>query len=194
MKRNVYIDCDGVIFDSEIQAFKEMHEKNIKKDLEITTYFRNADWSFLFQSGGILNDAVNKIQDLSESNMFLELYVLTHVCSFREAVFKTETFDYLLPNVTTITIPKDISKDEVEGIQVSNNILVDDSNKKVIRWLSKGGIGVLFNRYADRLIKPFEFGLNQPYYIIGDLSQIKVINELESKFSKTYKKSINYFL
>ncbi len=191
MKRNVYIDCDGVIFDSEIQAFKEMHEKNIKKDLEITTYFRNADWSFLFQSGGILNDAVNKIQDLSESNMFLELYVLTHVCSFREAVFKTETFDYLLPNITTITIPKDISKDEVEGIQVSNNILVDDSNKKVIRWLSKGGVGVLFNRYADRLIKPFEFGSNQPYYIIGDLSQIKVINELESEVSKTYKKSIN---
>ncbi len=190
MKRNVYIDCDGVIFDSETLAFKEMGMMGITDNDEITEYFKNADWLTLFESGGVINDAVNKIRDLYNSNNFEEIAILTHVCSFREAVFKTETFENLLPEITTITIPKIISKHEVEGIIVQNNFLIDDSKVKIANWIAAGGIGILFDKSAPKLIRPFELSKNQDYFIINDLNMINYLNNFyrfeteEKSFSK----------
>lgn len=46
MKRNLYIDCDGVIFDTIVIAFNDMKLLGIdtKDELMVTRYFQNIDW------------------------------------------------------------------------------------------------------------------------------------------------------
>ena len=185
--RKLYIDCDGVIFNTIKPAFKEMKEIGIdlSNDDAITDYFRICDWAKLIRLGGPINDSIEKIKELDNSNEFDKVYVATHRCSHVEGVVKSEIFKDLIPNITIFTIPRKIPKHF--ALKAENNILIDDAKSKIIEWINDGGIGILFTENVDRLIYPGE--LNNPnYYITNDLLDALVVNQLHKE--KTYRKSL----
>ena len=182
--RDLYIDCDGVIFNTIKPAFKEMEELGIDLNNQdaITEYFKYCDWKKLIQIGGQINNSIEKIKILQESNCFNTVNVATHRCSYTEGVIKTDIFKALIPNVKIITIPKKIGKHF--ALPANNHILIDDAKDKVIDWIKHGGIGILFLESVDRLIYPNEF--DNEYFITNDLLDIFKINDYYKE--KTYKK------
>ena len=182
--RDLYIDCDGVIFNTIKPAFKEMKEMGIDLNNQdaITEYFKNCDWHKLIHTGGQINNSIEKIKQLADSNVFNTVNVATHRCSYIEGVVKTEIFNELIPNVKIITIPKRLGKHF--ALPANNHILIDDAKSKVIDWIKHGGIGVLFSEDVNRLIYPQEF--NNDYFIINDLLDVIKVNDYYKE--KTYKK------
>ena len=187
--RDLYIDCDGVIFNTIEPAFSEMKRigVNTKSDEDITNFFKNADWNYLMDQGGIINNSIENIKILSESNSFNSVNVATHRCSYIEGVVKTERFKKLIPNVKIITIPKKIGKHF--AVPAINHILIDDAKSKITDWIKAGGIGILFSKEVDHLIYPNELGDNN-YFITNNLLDTLEVNDYLNKNIKTYSKTL----
>ena len=149
----------------------------------ITNYFKVCNWNKLIDEGGTINDSIEKIKILIESNEFNYLAVATHRCSYTEGVIKTNKFKELIPNIKIITIPKKIGKHF--AIPVKNNILIDDALDKIQNWINHGGIGILFSEKVDRLIYPGELD-NNNYFVTNNLLDSLVVNNLCKE--KTYSK------
>ncbi len=183
MKRNLYIDCDGVIFDTIVIAFSDMELLGIdtKDDLMVTKYFQNIDWINLINRSGQINDSCKKIIELANSNIFNNVAVATHHCSYMEGEMKKVKFNEVLPNIQVFNIPKKIEKHF--ALKANKNILVDDSLKKITGWVKAGGIGVLFNKDVDTLIYPND----TPYFITNDLSDLVLINDYINEIEKSIK-------
>ncbi len=178
MKRRLYIDCDGVIYDSVNLAFREMKEMgiDINNQVKIDNYFKKVNWDHLINESTIINDSINKIRILAQSDIFLSVQVLTHISCFYEAIFKTEEIESQIPNVEVITLPRLIGKETI--LDPVDSILVDDALYKVKDWVNKGGIGVLFSQKVERRIDPYEQSDDQNYYITNDLEDLIKIQEL----------------
>ncbi len=189
MKRDLYIDCDGVIFDTIVVAFSDMELMGIDTTNQeaITNYFRNVNWEDLIKRSGEINDSCMKILKLKASNVFNLVAVATHHCSYLEGKVKKDEFNELLPNIQVFNIPKSIEKHY--AVKANNNILVDDSKEKIIGWVNAGGIGVLFDKNNSNLIFPTN---DKPYFITNDLKHLILINaylnELERNNSKVFKR------
>ena len=186
LMRDLYIDCDGVIFNTIKPAFNEMKKLGIdlKDQNKITEYFKYCDWNYLINTGGQINNSIEKIKILSDSNYFNSVNVATHRCSYIEGVIKTNIFKKLIPDVKIITIPKKIGKHF--ALPASNHILIDDAKSKVIDWINHGGIGILFSEDVDRLIYPNE--QDNIYFITNDLLDIIKVNNYYKE--KTYRKNL----
>ena len=59
MKFNLYIDCDGVIFDTINYAFQNMKKLGINtlNEESVFNYFKNANWANLLNESGQINDS-----------------------------------------------------------------------------------------------------------------------------------------
>lgn len=204
MDTYLYIDCDGVIYDTIKVGFKDMEQSGI--DLtnvgEIDKFFKQCDWNDLINRAGEINDSIYKILKLKESNRFKDVSIATHHCSYQEAVtklikfyedFNSKTnnsvkvqgsYNVNIPNknkydlkINVYNIPRKIKKNHV--LLANNNILVDDAKEKIIDWVNDGGIGVLFNTNVDELIYPDN---NTPYYVTNDLLDLfEVLDNINSK-------------
>ena len=185
--RIIYIDFDGVLYDTVKFAFSEMKRKgiDITNQEDITEYFKNVDWKQLIKNGGILNDSIKKLQILIDSNEFERVEIATHRCSYIEGVIKTNDLKSKIPDLKITTIPKKIAKNY--ALKAENNILIDDDKKKILSWINDEGIGVLFSDKVNHLIMPYELGDN-PYYITNNLLDALIINHLEK--IKTYRKTL----
>jgi len=178
MKRDLFIDCDGVIFDTITYAFNEMRRLGVDlsdQDL-ITKYFKDVNWHDLIRNSGVINDSINKINYLKESDVFDLVCILTHRCSWNEGVVKDQKFSHLTPTVKVITVPKKIAKHH--AVNARGNILIDDDIKKIIAWINDGGIGVLFNQNITSLIEPYKLNSEQAYFVTNDLCDLIEINRI----------------
>ena len=124
--KDLYIDFDGVIYNSIDVSYKMAEEENINKDYE----------SYAF-------NCIQKIIDSSKFNVF----ILTHVVSLKEAELKVELVRKHIKNITIIPVPKRLSKAEI--VNVKNAILVDDYPENLREWKKAGGIGVRFDLDMD---------------------------------------------
>ena len=178
MKRDLFIDCDGVIFDTITYAFDEMKKFgiDIKNQDLITKYFKEVNWHDLIKNSGTINDSINKINYLKNCDIFNLVCVLTHRCSWDEGVVKDENFSHLTPKVKVITVPKKIAKQH--AVNARGNILIDDDIKKINDWVLDGGIGVLFQKEIDTLIEPYILNNKQGYFITNDLLDLIEINKI----------------
>lgn len=184
MKKDLYIDCDGVILDTIVMAFSEMELLGIdtSNELEIDKYFQNVNWKDLIERSGEINDSCRKIIALSDSNIFRNVAVLTHHCSYNEGKIKKDEFDKSLPNIQVFNVPKKIPKHF--AVKANNNILVDDSKEKIIGWVNAGGIGVLFKKNIERFTCP---SYDVPYFIINDLNDLIFVNNIINEYQKSMK-------
>lgn len=147
-RKNLYIDFDGVVLDTIDVLYKEMEElKNggIKLDTEDERreFFKNYDWHSLLNDNLIINDSINCIQKLIETDSF-NINILTHVISIDEAVAKVKYIRKHLKDITIIPVPKQISKTKM--VHTKDSILVDDYAGNLREWEKEGGISVRFSK------------------------------------------------
>lgn len=145
MESILYVDCDGVIFNTIETAFNMMLENNLditNKNL-VDNFFKNVNWNLLLRKSIIINDAINKMKNISDKQIYKDVIILTKLSgNYHEEGLKRETFGLLLPNIKVITLPRNYDKTFV--VPSKNNILVDDEEKNIVSWNKNGGIGIRF--------------------------------------------------
>ena len=159
--KQLYIDFDGVILDTMSKSYEELQKVGIdKNDKEkVMEYFRNVDWKKLINETDEINDSINEIKKVCASKKF-NVYILTHINSTNEMVEKIKYLHKKLPQVTIVSVPKEVPKTEV--VNPASAILIDDYSGNVKQWQKKLGIGIKFVKKEE----------NGEYPEITHLSQV----------------------
>ena len=141
--KQLYIDFDGVILDTMTKSYNELKKENIdiKDQNKVMEFFRNLDWKKLIEETEQINDSINEIKKICASKKF-NVYILTHINSTNEMIEKIKYLHKNLPQVTVVSVPKQIPKTDV--VNPSAAILIDDYSGNVKEWQKKLGIGIKF--------------------------------------------------
>lgn len=135
----IFIDFDGVIFDTEARIVKR---KNFVPELSWDEFFKEIDWFKLLDEAKIINNSVNYILEKQKSNK--NMTILTKAHTLNEMIAKTEVLrDYKI-TVPIMFVPPRVSKTSIY-LPSSGEILIDDSLKNLEDWKSHGGIGIYFS-------------------------------------------------
>ncbi len=164
--KNLYIDFDGVILDTMSRTYEEMKKIGIDKNdqEEVMDFFRKVNWQELINNTKPINDSINEIKKVCDSKKF-NVYILTHILSTNEMIEKIKYLHKVLPQVTVVSVPKELSKTEV--VNPCASILIDDFSGNVKEWQKKLGIGIKF-------VKEYEN---------GDYPEITHISEVIDMFN-----------
>mgnify|MGYP005799834553 CR=1 FL=1 len=141
-KIKLYLDFDGVILDTITVTYQMIEEQKLKTRDEIIKFFQTLDWNNLIKTAPIMNDSINCIRKLIDSNRF-NISILTHVNSKGEAEEKIKMINKKFPEISIIPCPKRI--DKCDFVSPINSILVDDYLGNLEKWQAKGGISVKFS-------------------------------------------------
>lgn len=134
-----YIDCDGVILDTETGLFDEYHElKKANPNLKKRQYLHDMDWEYWIWQAGVLNDAVEILKNFDPKNVD----ILTRVHSLNEARAKINYFRNNGVRNNVIIVPDGIVKSSV--VDPFQNVLVEDSNSNLEDWDSHLGIPIFY--------------------------------------------------
>ena len=125
--KQLYIDFDGVILDTMTKSYEELNKRGIdlKNQEKVMAFF----------------SSINEIKKICASKKF-NVYILTHINSTNEMVEKIKYLHKNLPQVTIVSVPKEIPKTEV--VNASAAILIDDYSGNIKEWQKKLGIGIKF--------------------------------------------------
>lgn len=142
--KKLYIDFDGVIMNTIEITYNEMVKLNIDlTDQEsIRNYYKNLDWFVLINKSKIINDGIECIKKIIETNEY-EVSILSHVTSLEEAEAKINFIRKNIKNLNFISVPRILSKTDV--VDAKNNILIDDFATNLEEWKKCGGLGIRFN-------------------------------------------------
>jgi len=149
----LYCDCDGVIFNTIETAFQIMERKgcDMSNPNEIDYYFRRIiDWREVFANSKIINNAIDKIRLLKDSDLFSDVIILTKLSgNYYEEGLKRDIFRECLPDVKVITLQYGLTKALV--VNPKGNVLIDDELRNCNNWKNYDGIAVLFDLEANDL-------------------------------------------
>ena len=137
--KKIFIDFDGVIFDTEKRV---VERKNENPNLTWNEFFDNFDWVQLLDEAKVINNAIDYILDGQTRTK--QLAVLTKIHTLLEMEVKTKALRSRKIKIPILFVPPHIKKSQ---IYLPNNgeILIDDSIKNLIDWKQKGGTGIYFN-------------------------------------------------
>lgn len=160
MKKNLYIDFDGVILDTIAPMYdliktkdSELYKRSIEKhdfvnnedSIKIRDIINGIEWSSFLKITPQINDSIKNINYLIKTNKF-NIAILTHVSSYHEMEAK---FDFISKNICgeidIICVPKRFAK-TVATQNCKNAILVDDHSGNLRDWVKEGGISVKFSK------------------------------------------------
>lgn len=146
--KKIFIDFDGVIFDTEKRV---VERKNENPNLTWNEFFANLDWFQLLDEAKVINNAIDYILDGQTRTK--QLAVLTKIHTLLEMEAKTKALRSRKIKIPILFVPPHIKKSQ---IYLPNNgeILIDDSIKNLIDWKEKGGSGIYFN---EELVSTQEF-------------------------------------
>lgn len=145
--KNLYIDFDGVIYNSIEVSYQMAEKANVKKDYEsYFQFFKNLDWCEVLENSIEINNAFECIKEIINCKKF-NVFILTHVISLEEAEAKIKLVRKYLKNVTIIPVPKTVSKAKI--VNAKGAILVDDYPENLRQWQEASGIGVRFDLDMD---------------------------------------------
>lgn len=162
-----YVDCDGVIFDSEVWLFDEEYRSlKIKTEEEKIKYIQTKDWNEILNKSEIINDAINILKELKD------VAILTKVHSMEnEGAAKINFLRSLGIKNEIILAPFTVKKTDV--VDPIGNILIDDTIHNLDDWKEKGGIPIFFNK--DNLDIDGWGKINKEYIKIKSLEYLKKI-------------------
>ncbi len=143
-KIRLYLDCDGVILDTINITYNMMLKNNINinDEEEVKKFYENLDWDLLLKNPNIiLNDSINEIKKLIDSNLF-DIKVLTHFISSKEIRAKLNFFKETLP-LEVIGVNKSQKKCDI--VNAMGSILVDDYTPNLDSWYESGGISIKYS-------------------------------------------------
>lgn len=160
MKKNLYIDFDGVILDTIVPMYdlikkkdSELYKRSIKKNNivndEDNTKIRNIingiEWDNFLKVTPQINDSIKNINYLIKTKKF-DISILTHVNSYHEMEAK---FDFISKNIKgeidIICVPKRFAK-TIATQNCKDAILVDDHSGNLRDWTKEGGISIKFSK------------------------------------------------
>ena len=145
--KQLYIDFDGVILNTTKISFHELRELNIENNFEAREeYFRNIDWYDRILKSEQINNSINNIKKIIDSNKF-SVSILTHINSIDEIIAKTEFIRNHIEEIPIISVPIVLSKTNL--VNPLNAILIDDYRKNLVEWEESGGMGIHFNEDDD---------------------------------------------
>lgn len=141
-EKNVFLDLDGVILDSEKRVKDLISKANPQKEIEWQIFFDNIDWKTLLKESKSINKSVEIIQELEKLKK--QIIILTKIHSLKEMQAKVlELRENRKINFPIMFVPQHTRKTQIY-IPNNNEILVDDSQKNINDWNINGGNGVLF--------------------------------------------------
>ena len=149
-----FIDCDGVIIDSEQRMLKRKEEMgflNHKDSNQFDEYFSLADeidgeWETIINDAKSINDSVEIIRELER--MKRKIAILTKIHSLKEMKIKVQDLRENRHIYSPITfVPPGIQKYEV--VIPNHQLLIDDSKKNINGWIGHDGQGLLFDDKLD---------------------------------------------
>jgi len=144
----IYLDCDGVILDTENGLFDKYYElKKVDSSLKRLQYLQELDWNWWISQCSVLNDAINILNGYDPRG----IDILTKVHSLQEAKAKIDYFRNQRVKNNIIIVPNDVKKSTV--VEACGNILVDDSSRNLDDWKENGGIPIYFGYDDSTYIK-----------------------------------------
>ena len=187
-KCDCYFDCDGVLLDTITTSFKDMNLELGReyRTPDIVNYYKNINWVDLINRSGEIKNSCRKLLILKNLDLFKNIGIATHRNTYmNEGVAKRNYFNKHAKGITVFDIP--IKLEKHFALKADDNILVDDSKKKILGWINDGGIGVLFDQNSSELLLPDE---SRPYYVTNNLLDlIKIIYIRNKTLKKTYQKT-----
>ena len=146
--RRLYIDFDGVVMDTIPLLYKALEQSgtNVSDEGQVRVFMSTFDFSKIVNDNNILNDSINCINKIIESNRF-EISFLTHVNSLEEGIVKIDYLREKFKNISIIIVPKQVSK--TNPVHSRGAILVDDYSGNLREWESTGGIAVRFSKELE---------------------------------------------
>lgn len=147
MKKNLYVDYDGVIRKAMTISYDMMRRQNIdiKDRQKVIDFFENLDWYYLISISLELNRAYYYINKILEENKY-NVSILTKINSLNE--MSAKIFDVRKnSDVKTICVPNNI--DKTDAVNPDGSILIDDFSGNLLNWEANGGVAVKFTEEDD---------------------------------------------
>lgn len=180
MKRKIYVDFDGVIWDTWPMLYKilkdnstYLYDKLVSKslthedNLEIVKIYQNNNWDLIIQNTSPIEGSLEALKELFETNMY-DISILTHCNSDLEVSNKKKIIDEFIPGMQVIPVFKPKAKSE--AVDARGAILIDDFSGNLDDWEEAGGIGIKFSLDDS----------NTNFHHVSSLFDIvKVIDEIE---------------
>ena len=167
----IYVDCDGVLLDTESGLFDDYYllkEKN--PDLHKREYLQNLDWRYWIYHAPILGDSINILRSYDPK----KTDILTVVHSLKEAEAKIDFFRGKKVQNNIIFVPAGISKSQV--VSALNCPLVDNSDSNLQNWDYNFGI-------------PFSYGNpKSSFEMIDSLDEVLNDQKIEKRLIKMFTK------
>ena len=135
----IFIDFDGVIFDTEKRV---LERKKQKPNISWDEFFEKLNWFQLLEESKIINNALDYI--LEGQTKSKQIAILTKIHTLVEMEAKVKSLRSRKIEVPILFVPPHIKKSQ---IYLPNNreILIDDSIKNLIDWEQNGGKSIYFN-------------------------------------------------
>ena len=154
MEKELYIDFDGVILDTQVEIDKlyEAHG-GVINDAWNNFLANDIDWHKLLNDSKVIDDSLDILRILYNEGR--KSYIFSRVFSLREA---QEKINYLRDhNVKTdfVICPGRKNKSEII-IPNTNKLLLEDSNSNVIDWKKNNGSELLFTKNINNLERILE--------------------------------------
>ena len=142
-KENIFIDFDGVIFDTEKRV---VERKKLRPDISWNVFFEELDWFELLEEAKVINNAIDYILEAQSKSK--QIAILTKIHTLLEMEAKVRALRTRNIEIPILFVPPYIKKSQ---IYLPNNgeILIDDSIKNLIDWEQKGGRSIYFSENLD---------------------------------------------
>lgn len=136
----IYVDFDGVIFESESLLFEGYRKLEVKSESIKLKYIQNIDWNNILDNSEIINDAIEILKRTRE-----DVAILTKIHSMEnEGTAKIRKLRNLGVTSSVYLAPYTLKKTDI--VNPIGNILIDDTVHNLDDWNSKGGIPIFFNK------------------------------------------------
>lgn len=147
VKKDIYIDYDGVVRQTMSIAYEMMRNDHIdlKDRPKVISFFERLDWYYLISISLELNRAYYFINQIIKENKY-NVCILTKVNSLNEMSAKIIDIRKY-SDVKTICVPNII--DKTDAVNPGGNILIDDYSGNLFSWEAKGGLSVKFTENDD---------------------------------------------
>ena len=140
--KKIFIDFDGVIFDTEKRV---VQKKEQMPNITWEEFFEKLDWFHLLEESEIINNSIEYILKCQERNK--QIAILTKVHTLLEMQAKVNALRSRNIIVPILFAPPHVKKSSIY-IPNDGEILIDDSIKNLVDWEKNGGTGIYFNEKA----------------------------------------------
>ena len=145
INKKIFIDFDGVIFDTEQRV---LERKNLVPDKEWKIFFEELNWFELLEEAKVINNAIDYILEGQEKSK--QLAILTKIHTLVEMEAKVKALRSRKVEVPILFVPPHVKKSQIY-LPTNGEILIDDSIKNLIDWEQKGGKSIYFNEDLDSI-------------------------------------------